>query len=212
MFIQRSVRLAHGSTDELKQSLEFLAEAAANATAMIEHLRTFIKRNQPDRRIEQIPPIVEDAIRLASLGDVSGVTIDTRLHPAAKTAFCDRVQIEQVVFNLVRNAMEAMAGHTRRVLTIATDLNTEGLIQVSIADTGPGLPSVIRARLFEPFVTTKASGLGVGLSICRVIIEAHGGLLLAEDNPGGGTIFRFTLPQRPAELTEDEEHHQVLSG
>lgn len=212
MLIQRSVRLATASTDELKQSLEFLAEAAASATAMIEHLRTFIKRNQPDRRVEQIPPIIEDAIRLASLGDVSGVTIDTKFHPAANTAFCDRVQIEQVVFNLVRNAMEAMAGHTRRVLTIATDLNTDGLIQVSIADTGPGLPSVIRARLFEPFVTTKASGLGVGLSICRVIIEAHGGLLLAEDHPGGGTIFRFTLPQRPAELTEDEKHHQVLSG
>ena len=212
MLTQRSVRLATDSTDELKETLKFLAEAAANATAMVEHLRTFIKKNQSDRHIEQIPPIIRDAIRLASLGDVSGVMIDMRLHPAANTAFCDKVQIEQVVFNLVRNAMEAMAGHTRRVLTIATDLNTEGLIQVSIADTGLGLPSVIRARLFEPFVTTKASGLGVGLSICRVIIEAHGGLLLAEDNPGGGTIFRFTLPQRPAELTQDEKHHQVLSG
>jgi two-component system, LuxR family, sensor kinase FixL len=119
------------------------------------------------------------------------------------------VQTEQVVFNLVRNAVEATAGSTPCVLTVASELTPEGLIQISIADNGPGLPSTVRAKLFEPFITTKSSGLGVGLSICRVIIEAHGGRLWAEDNPGGGTIFRFTLPQEPADITDEEKQPQA---
>lgn len=205
MLAQASLRLVNGSTDQLKQSLEALAEAAGNAMAMVQHLRGFIKNSQPDRRTQQIPDLIEDAIRLASLGDVSQLAIETRYHPAATEAFCDRVQIEQVVFNLVHNAIEAMAGGTRRSLTVATDLTPDGLIQISVADTGPGLPSAIRAKLFEPFVTTKASGLGVGLSICRVIVDAHGGQLRAEDNPGGGTVFRFTLPPRPIEIIAENE-------
>ena len=91
--------------------------------------------------------------------------------------------------------MEATENTGRRALTVATKPAPGNMVEVSIADTGPGLPLDIRAKLFEPFVTTKASGLGIGLSICRVIIEAHGGRLQAEDNPEGGTIFRFTLPQ-----------------
>jgi signal transduction histidine kinase len=209
MLAQASMRLAKGSTDQLKQTLEPLAEAAANAMAVVLHLRAFIKNNQPDRRIQQIPEIVEDAIGMASLGDVSELVIDTRYQPAATSAFCDRVQIEQVVFNLVHNAVEAMAGNAPCVLTVASELTPEGLIQISIADNGPGLPSTVRAKLFEPFITTKSSGLGVGLSICRVIIEAHGGRLWAEDNPGGGTIFRFTLPQEPADITDEEKQPQA---
>jgi signal transduction histidine kinase len=209
MLAQASLRLAKGSTDQLRETLEPLAEAAANAMAVVVHLRAFIKNNQPDRRIQQIPEIVEDAIRVASLADISELAIDTRYQPAATKAFCDRVQIEQVVFNLVHNAVEAMAGNAPCVLTIASELTPEGLIQISIADTGPGLPSTVRAKLFEPFITTKASGLGVGLSICRVIIEAHGGQLWAEDNHGGGTIFRFTLPQQPADIAEEENQYQA---
>jgi signal transduction histidine kinase len=209
MLAQASLRLAKGSTDQLRETLEPLAEAAVNAMAVVVHLRAFIKNNQPDRRIQQIPEIVEDAIKMASLADISELAIDTRYQPAATRVFCDRVQIEQVVFNLVHNAVEAMAGNAPCVLTIASELTPEGLIQISIADTGPGLPSTVRAKLFEPFITTKASGLGVGLSICRVIIEAHGGQLWAEDNHGGGTIFRFTLPQEPADITEGEQQPQA---
>jgi signal transduction histidine kinase len=201
MLAQASMRLCDVSTDRLKQSLEALVEAAANATATVQHLRGFIKSSQPDRQVQPVAAIIEDAIRLVSFGDISELAIDTRYHPAATRAFCDRVQIEQVVSNLVRNAIEAMADNTPCVLIIATGLTPEGLIQISIADTGPGLPSAVRGKLFEPFVSTKTSGLGVGLSICRVIIEAHGGQLWAEDNPGGGTIFRFTLRQRPVEVS-----------
>jgi two-component system, LuxR family, sensor kinase FixL len=117
-----------------------------------------------------------------------------RCYPNASEAFLDRVQIEQVVFNLVRNATEAMASGVRRVLTLSTRLTSNHMTEISVADTGPGVPADIRATLFEPFVSTKESGLGIGLSICRVIIEAHGGQLTAEDNPAGGAIFRFTIP------------------
>jgi len=88
-----------------------------------------------------------------------------------------------------------MENTNRRALTLTTKPASDNMVEVSIADTGHGLPPHIRAKLFEPFVTTKASGLGIGLSVCRVIIEAHGGRLQAEDNPEGGTIFRFTLPR-----------------
>ncbi len=120
--------------------------------------------------------------------------VDIRCDPEASAAFLDRVQIEQVVFNLVRNAIEAMSSGVRRVLTLSTKLTTDRMTEISVADTGPGVSADIRARLFEPFVTTKESGLGIGLSICRVIVEAHGGKLTAEDNPAGGAIFRFTIP------------------
>jgi two-component system sensor kinase FixL len=109
----------------------------------------------------------------------------------------DRVQIEQVIFNLVRNATEAMSNSVRRVLTLATNSTADNMVEVSLSDTGPGVPADLRATLFEPFITAKESGLGIGLSISRVIIEAHGGKLTAEDNPGGGAIFRFTLPRAP---------------
>jgi two-component system, LuxR family, sensor kinase FixL len=94
----------------------------------------------------------------------------------------------------VRNAIEAMSSGVTRKLTLSTKLTSDRMIEISVADTGPGVSADIRARLFEPFVTTKESGLGIGLSICRVIVEAHGGKLTAEDNPAGGAIFRFTIP------------------
>jgi two-component system sensor kinase FixL len=124
-------------------------------------------------------------------------TVEIHCDPDASTGFLDRVQIEQVVFNLMRNATEAMSKSQRRVLTLATKSIADGMIEVSITDTGPGVSADIQANLFEPFVTTKEGGLGIGLSICRVIIEAHGGTLTAEDNPEGGAIFRFTIPQVP---------------
>jgi len=126
-----------------------------------------------------------------------------KLSPNAESAFFDRVQIEQVAFNLIRNAIEAMADRERFALSISTNLTSDGMIEVSISDTGPGLPQEIREKLFEPFVTTKASGLGVGLSNCRVIVEGHGGELQARDNPGGGTIFTFTLPRAPTHAVQE---------
>src|SRR3954469_9064606 len=186
-----------GKTDRLQPLLERSVEQARRGAQIIQHLRDFIARHETPKRTENVSSILRDAVRLALAGSrTASPALDIQCIATA-SAFCDRVQIEQVAFNLVRNAIEAIGERGRGALTIATELLADGMIEVSVADTGPGLPPEIREKLFEPFVTTKGSGLGVGLSICRVIIEAHGGELWADDNPGGGTIFRFTLPQQP---------------
>jgi two-component system sensor kinase FixL len=198
-YLEASIHLAKtGNTERLRPILERSAEQAVRATEIIRHLRDFIARREPERRIEDIPEILQNALRLALAG-MSGQapTIEMRCIPAAASAFFDRVQIEQVAFNLIRNAIESMERTARRTLTLATDLNADAMVEVSVADTGPGLSPEIRSKLFMPFVTSKPSGLGIGLSICRVIVEAHGGQLRAENNPGGGTVFRFTLPLSP---------------
>ena len=105
----------------------------------------------------------------------------------------DRVQVQQVLLNLLRNAMEAMEASPVRELTLGT-ARWDSMVAVSVADTGSGIPPAIAAQLFQPFVTTKSDGMGIGLSVCRAIVEAHGGRLWVEPNPGGGSVFRFTLP------------------
>jgi two-component system sensor kinase FixL len=118
----------------------------------------------------------------------------------------DKVQVQQVVINLVRNAIEAMAVVPRRALAVSTDTADDGMVRVSIADTGPGLPPEVASQLFQPFVTTKQKGMGLGLSISRSIIDSHGGRLRADPNPGGGVIFSFTL--QPADEPMEEEGHE----
>ena len=196
-YVAASIQMLDKSAPErAKALLERLSEQAERASGIVRHLRDFIARHETERRTESVPDMLRDAVRLALTGaGQPGPALEIRCDPAAATAFFDRVQAEQVVFNLVRNAAEAMAEMPRRILTLATGLTADGMVEVSVADTGPGLSSEIRARLFEPFVTTKAGGLGIGLSICRVIVEAHGGRLQVDENPGGGTVFRFTLPR-----------------
>lgn len=200
-----------GNIQRLKPILERSVEQAVRATEIIRHLRDFIVRREAVQRVEDVPKMIEGALRLALVGtSASRPTIEILCAPDASAAVFDRIQIEQVVFNLVRNAVEAMADTPRRSVTIATNLRSYDTIEVSVADTGPGLAPDIRAKLFEPFITSKPSGLGIGLSICRVIVEAHGGELYAQDNPGGGTVFRFTLPrQLPAALERKDLPLQV---
>jgi len=196
-----SMQLIKSSQAErLMPILQQLAEQAARAGDIVRHLREFIAHQESERRPENVPRLVRDAIRLALAGSSDPPpTIETRYSSAASSAVVDRVQIEQVVFNLVHNAIEAMTNSRRRVLTIGTQLTRDNMVEVTVRDTGPGLPPAIRARLFEPFVTTKAGGLGVGLSICRVIIEAHGGQLQAEDGSGAVPCFalRFRYQRNP---------------
>ncbi len=111
----------------------------------------------------------------------------------------DKIQIQQVVLNLVRNAVEAMSDSPRRELVIASRAAHGKMVDISIADTGPGLSPDIAERLFQPFVTTKPQGMGVGLSICRTIVEAHGGKIWAVPNPGGGTVFHLTVRRASAQ-------------
>jgi two-component system sensor histidine kinase/response regulator len=198
-----AMELVGTAPERLKPVLQQLNEQVIRAGEIVRDFRDFIAQHGSEKHIENVPEILQGAVRLALAGaGESAPTIVMRLSPAASSAFIDRVPIEQVVFNLVRNAIEAMANGPRQVLTLVTNLTSHRMIEVSVADTGPGLSSEIRAKLFEPFVTTKASGLGIGLSISRLIIEAHGGKLEGENNPEGGAIFRFTIPRSPMSVTD----------
>jgi two-component system, LuxR family, sensor kinase FixL len=190
------MQLADTAPERLKPLLQRLGEQSTRAAEIVANLREFVAGHESERRVENVHELLQRAVRLALAGGRErSPLIEIRCSPPAAWALIDRVQIEQVVFNLVRNAVEAMAEYPRRMLTLATELTSGGMIEVSIGDTGPGLAPEVRSRLFEPFVTTKPGGLGVGLSICRLIIEAHGGRLEADANPGGGTVFRFTIPK-----------------
>ncbi len=113
--------------------------------------------------------------------------------PQAELVLVDKIQIQQVIFNLVRNAIEAMQETTQRELTISTAAKPGGMVEIDVTDTGPGIAPEIAPQLFQPFLTTKPTGMGVGLSISRTIVEAHGGRLWAEPNPHGGATFRMML-------------------
>jgi two-component system sensor kinase FixL len=171
------------------------AEQAVRAGEIIRRLREFLARGEGERRIESLSKLVREATTLALVGAKEfGVRMQYRLDPRAEDVLVDRVQIQQVILNLVRNAIDAMRDHKgARDLTVATQLQHGAMVEVSVSDTGPGLASEVAARLFEPFVTTKSQGMGVGLSICRSIVEAHGGRIWAEAKPGPGAEFRFTL-------------------
>ena len=132
------------------------------------------------------------ALALVGLGD-RGVTVKFARDPDLPPVIADRVQVQQVLLNLLRNAVEAMEASPVRELTLGT-ARWDSMVAVSVADTGSGIPPAIEAQLFQPFVTTKSAGMGIGLSVCRAIVEAHGGRLWVEPNPGGGSVFRFTLP------------------
>jgi two-component system, LuxR family, sensor kinase FixL len=136
---------------------------------------------------DEIVDLTEASVRQKDL------RITTYVDPAASAAVIDKVQVHQVLFNLMRNSIEAMQGQLRRELAVSTKPAEDGMLEISVTDTGPGLSDQVRSKLFQPFVTTKPNGMGVGLSVCRAIVEAHGGRLWAEDNPGGGTAFRFTV-------------------
>lgn len=174
---------------------------AERAGEVIRKLRQFVSKGETDRRAESLNKLVEEALALALVGARhSGVRVTLDLDRAPLPVLVDAVQIQQVVLNLVRNAVEAMEAVERRELAIATRaIGADNLAEVEIVDSGPGIPAAIADRLFQPFVTTKASGMGLGLSICREIVEAHQGRLAVAPNPSGGAMFRLTLPMLRAE-------------
>ena len=140
--------------------------------------------------------LIGDASSFAQTGTGTlGIQVNFDFDPNISTVFANRIQVQQVLVNLIRNAIEAMADTEQRVLGLTTHLVGGGMIEVGVTDSGPGISSELAMHLFEPFVSTKHDGMGLGLSICRSIVEAHGGALWSEPNPAGGTIFRFTLPK-----------------
>jgi two-component system sensor kinase FixL len=176
-------------------ALDKAAEQVLRAGQIIRRLRDFVSRRGFERRVESVAKLVEEASALALVGArEKRITLRYNLDPECDAVFVDRIQIEQVLVNLLRNGLDSMAGVSRRELTVSSRPASRGLLEIAVSDTGAGISREAAARLFEPFYTTKATGLGVGLSICRNIVEAHGGEMRGESNPEGGATFRFTLP------------------
>jgi two-component system sensor kinase FixL len=177
-----------------RDAMEKATEQALRAGQIIRHLRDFVARGDSERRPENLSKLIEEAGALAMVGlKESGVRVSFDLDPRADPVFADKIQIQQVLLNLIRNAVEAMQESVTRELHVASRRVDEAIVEVSVADTGPGIAKEIAGRLFQPFVSTKRQGMGVGLSISRTIVEAHGGRLCVEANPSGGTVFRLTL-------------------
>jgi PAS domain S-box-containing protein len=178
----------------ISDGMERAAGQALRAGQIISRLRQFVARRESERQMENLSKLIEDASALALVGvNQTGVSFACGFESAATVVMVDKVQIQQVLLNLIRNAIEAMQETERRELTISTTTVDGDTVEVQVTDTGPGVSEAVAAHLFQPFVTTKPQGMGVGLSISRTIIESHGGRLWAEANPEGGTIFRLTL-------------------
>lgn len=169
------------------------AGQATRAAEIVRRLRAFTRPAEGVQSEQPILDILEDAAAIAALDEeFRGVCVVLDPSPDGGLVKADRIEIEQVVLNLIRNASQAMEGRERRRLRLSTQ-SRDKMVEVAVADTGCGLTSEVRAHLFESFFTTKPQGVGIGLSICRSIIENHGGRLWADDNADGGATFRFTL-------------------
>ncbi|WP_136619217.1 MULTISPECIES: PAS domain-containing sensor histidine kinase [Mesorhizobium] len=206
-YVQGCARLLRDMDDavatKMRAALEETARQSLRAGQIIRHLREFVTKGATEKAPENIRSLVEEAGALALVGSRErGVRTVFDFAPGPATVMVDRIQIQQVLTNLMRNAMDAMHDSARRELVVRTHAAQGGEIAVVVEDTGPGISEEISAQLFKPFVTTKPGGMGVGLSISKRIVEAHGGTMTVSQNAAGGATFRFTLPA----FTEEDTH------
>lgn len=196
-YLRGSVRLLAKepvSRERLAEALDKASQQSLRAGEIIRRLRDFVARGETERRVESLPKLIEEASALALVGAKEhGVRVEFDIDPSVNLVLADKVQIQQVALNLIRNAIDAMEDSARRELRISVRPAGPELAQVSVIDTGPGVSPDVAEQLFQPFITTKRTGMGVGLSISRTIVEAHGGRIWFEPTPGGGTTFHFTL-------------------
>ena len=184
----------------VREALDDAAKEAVRAGQIVRRLRDFIAHGETERRVEPLPRLINEANALALVGSREhGIEVEVKLDPAASRVVVDRIQIQQVLVNLIRNAIDAMLHARVRALAIRTRREPNGFVRVSVSDTGSGIGKEIAEQLFQPFVTSKESGMGIGLSICRTIVEAHGGRIWFEPGRRGGTDFHFTLPDAGAD-------------
>lgn len=194
-------RRGEDESSPLREAVREAADEALRAGQIVRRLRDFVSKGDVDRHVEDLPDLIDNASRLALTGARErGVRAFFHFDRMSRNVVADRIQIQQVIVNLVRNAIDAMTQATDRNLTISTLPPEDGMIEVTIADTGSGISDMIGDKLFEAFSSSKEGGMGLGLSICRTIVEAHGGRIWANSAVGDGTVFHFTLPS--AELDD----------
>jgi PAS domain S-box-containing protein len=190
---------------QLLAALEAAESGAQRAGEIVRRLRELVSRGTVSVVSQPLRRLIEEACVLAFVDEkVLGIRHRLELDPAAAWVTADRVQIQQVLINLVRNAIDAMAQSKQREILISARA-AGNMVEISVADSGPGIPPEDLENLFSQFMTTKSGGMGIGLPICRTIVEAHGGTIWAENRPEGGSIFRFTLPQGQPRSPERQE-------
>ncbi len=189
--------LATPNPDDLpmiREALDDAASEAIRAGQIVRRLREFVARGDIEKTVEDLPSLIKEAAELALLGArEKGISARFDLDSTATPVLVDRVQTQQVLINLMRNAVEAMSEVAERQLVVSTRDDEHGFVRVTVADTGPGVEEQVAGDLFRAFNSTKAGGMGLGLSICRTIIEASGGRIWMEPREGGGTLFHFSL-------------------
>lgn len=188
------------SPERLRQALDLAHDQAGQAAAVVARIREFVRSREPRRETLSLHGLVDHVLQLQQVeAQKHRVRVTAALAAAVPMVLVDRVMVEQVLTNLVKNAIEAMrlTRPADRELHIGAALNVDGRVEVRIADRGPGISDAEEIQLFTPFFTTKPNGMGIGLAICRSIIEFHEGHLYFERNPGGGSVFAFTLPPAP---------------
>ena len=192
----RDLLAQEGAIDRtlLGEAMDEAATQALRAGEIIRSLREFIRRGEADRQPETVSTLLSEGVALAFIGINSrGIDMDIAVDPRVGRIMANRVQVQQVITNLVRNAVEAMEGRPMRILHLSAAPDDDGRVEIVIADSGPGLDPVVERSLFTPFSTTKPTGMGVGLSISRTIVEGHGGRIWATRSRWGGVAFHFTL-------------------
>lgn len=200
-------QLENPSPDEfpmMREALDDTGKEALRAGHIVRRLRDFVARGEVEKTIEPLPALINEGSVLGLMGAREmGIKVWFDLDPYASPVFVDRVQIQQVIINLIRNACEAMSDSDERQLSITSKAERPGFVRVTVADTGPGISPDIADQLFTAFVSSKSEGMGLGLSICRTIVEAHGGQIWVNLRDGGGTEFHFTLMRAHSEEEQD---------
>ncbi len=196
-YVRGALRLLDAAQPDLgrvRQAMKLASEQTLRSGEIIRRLRAFVARGEVVRSPAVVSQLIEEASALALVGAKQhGIKVLISIAADLPMVVVDRVQVQQVLLNLIRNAVEAMEQSTIRQLSV-TASPQDASVLVSVADTGDGVPPEIAAKLFQPFITSKQDGMGVGLSLCRTIVEAHGGKLWMEAPPSGGSVFSFTMP------------------
>lgn len=188
--------IAAGNFSSLIGAIGRIEEQTNRTKEIVQRIRDFVRKRDLKLQEENLAQMIDETIELTrNTARDEDFEIRAAVH-SSLVVHADKVQVQQVLFNLLRNGIEATHGQTTREINVSARLSGDDVVEVSVADSGPGLSEDVKGKLFQPFVTTKPHGMGIGLSVCRAIIEAHGGQLWASTSTPGGAVFYFTLMRR----------------